>query len=80
MPFASKQDVQIFWLASSGVLPPRRDDPPLSNVAWNLIQCCWMRDPSERPAMKDIPERIIAIISPIPSLLCILKDRKVRQS
>jgi hypothetical protein len=69
MPFASKQAVQILRLASLGVLPQRRDEPPLSDEAWNLIQCCWMREASKRPAMKDIPERMMTIVNTIPSLL-----------
>jgi hypothetical protein len=80
MPFASKQGIQILRLVSLGVLPPRRDEPPLDDEAWNLIQCCWMREASKRPAMKDIPEMMMTILNPIPSLLSILKDKEVRQS
>ena len=38
-----------------------------------------MREASKRPAMKDIPERMMTILNPIPTLLSILKDKEVRQ-
>ena len=42
-----------------GMRPPRRDEPPLSDKAWELIQCCWEQEVSERPGMKDIAEWMI---------------------
>lgn len=54
MPFAGKQDIQILTLVSRGILPPRLDEPPLSDRAWSVIQSCWMRQASKRPRMKDV--------------------------
>ena len=39
-----------------GMRPPRRDEPPFSDKAWELIQCCWVEEASERPEMKDVAE------------------------
>ena len=43
---------------SRGELPSRRNEPPLSNGAWELIQGCWSRDGAKRPAISDVLERI----------------------
>ena len=63
--------MQILILILRGELPPRCDEPPLSDDAWSLIQSCWARQASKRPAMKDIVT---------PLLLYMLKDKKVRES
>ena len=67
-------------LVSRGELPPRLNEPPLSNEAWNLIQRCWTREASKRPTMKRIAEKMVTIIDPFPSFISILKNKKVRQS
>ncbi len=41
--------------------PPRLDLPPLDDELWRLIQQCWMKEPSKRPIMKDITERMMDI-------------------
>ena len=43
---------------SRGELPSRRDEPPLSNGAWELIQWCWARDGAKRPAITDVLDTI----------------------
>ena len=62
MPFAGKTDMQILKLISQGMRPPRCDEPPLSDYAWELIQCCWAQDASERPGMRNATEWMIAIL------------------
>jgi hypothetical protein len=81
--------VQNIRLVSRRTRAPR---PPLSDWAWKLIQSCWVRETSRRPAMKDVVERMMVAQNvtpnlipnsgghPIPSLLSILRDKKVRQS
>jgi len=41
-------------MISRGEHPPRRNQPPLSDRAWNLIQWCWVRDAAKRPGIGDI--------------------------
>ncbi|KAF8339497.1 kinase-like domain-containing protein, partial [Amanita rubescens] len=54
IPFSGKQDIQIMTLVSRGALPPRLDEPPLSDLTWNMIQRCWERKASKRPRIKDV--------------------------
>ena len=54
MPFAGKTDLQILRLISEGTRPHRRDEPPLNDKAWKLIQSCWAEVASERPDMEDV--------------------------
>jgi hypothetical protein len=61
MPFAGKTDMQILKLISQGMRPPRRDEPPLNNETWELIQRCWAQDALERPGMGNAVAWIIAI-------------------
>ncbi|KAF8333298.1 WD40-repeat-containing domain protein [Amanita rubescens] len=61
IPFVGKQDTQIWALIFRGILPSRLDEPPLSDGAWDVIQHCWERKPSERPNMKDAKERMMAL-------------------
>ncbi|KAF8336184.1 kinase-like domain-containing protein [Amanita rubescens] len=65
IPFAGKQDLQILTLISRGILPPRLDEPPLSDRAWNVIRCCWVREASERPRMKEITENMMSVTLPM---------------
>ena len=76
--------LQIIQRVVQGERSPRLDMPPLSNCSWNLIQSCWDHEASERPAMKDVVERMMApargtrnVI--LDFLLAILRDKKVRQ-
>ena len=48
-------------LVSRGNRPPRQDEPPLSDGAWELIEWCWVTEPPKRPRMKDIAEQMMAI-------------------
>jgi len=59
VPFAGKNEVQIWNLVTRGVLPPRLDEPPLSDGAWDIIQRCLTREPSKRPRMKDVVESLM---------------------
>ncbi|KAF8339466.1 kinase-like domain-containing protein [Amanita rubescens] len=61
IPFAGKTDLQILTLVSRGVLPPRLDEQPLSDGAWNVIRRCWVREPLSRPRMNNVVESMIAM-------------------
>ncbi len=58
IPFAGKTDLQIWTIVHRGKHPPRLDEPPLTDEAWDIIQRCWMTKPSERPRMKDVVESL----------------------
>ncbi len=79
IPFAGKQGLQIIAIVSQGIRPPRLHDPPLKDAAWELIDLCWARMASERPAIKDIAERMMSDPDrhPLQFLFFILKDWKV---
>lgn len=62
LPFADKTDMQIMKLIFQGTRPPRREEPPLDDKAWELIQRCWA-EALERPGMKDAAEWMMAILS-----------------
>ena len=53
--------MQIWNLIFRRTLPPRLDEPPLSDGAWDTIQRCWIRKPSERPRIKDVAQRMMAL-------------------
>lgn len=62
--------MQILTLVSRGVLPIRLPEQPLSDEAWDLIQRCWVREPSSRPTMKEVTASILVEIlrvAPLPS-------------
>ncbi|KAF8339454.1 hypothetical protein F5887DRAFT_1284425 [Amanita rubescens] len=61
IPFAGRKEIQLVTLVSRGNRPPRQDEPPLSDRAWELIQWCWVPEPPKRPRMKDIAEHMMAI-------------------
>ena len=79
VPFAAKRNAQVMWLVNRGERPPRLDKPSLSNWAWKLVQNCWAQDALERPAMKDVMERM-TIFDPLPVSISWLKYKKVRQN
>jgi hypothetical protein len=54
-------------LLSRGRRPPRQDEPPLSDVAWKLIEQCWVAEPQKRPTMKDATEQMMAISQSVSS-------------
>lgn len=62
LPFAGSKDVQIMKMISRGEHPPRQDEPPLSDRAWNLIQWCWVRDAAKRPTIEDVRKTMMAWI------------------
>ncbi|KAF8332872.1 kinase-like domain-containing protein, partial [Amanita rubescens] len=62
VPFSRKSAVQIWKLVTRCVLPPRLDEPPLSDGAWDIIQRCWTRETSKRPKMRDVVERLTWLI------------------
>ena len=76
--------MQILRLISRGELPPRCDEPPLSDDAWSMIQSCWARQASKRPAMKDIVKWMRTTPDSdsysLRLLLCMLKDKTVRKN
>ena len=54
-------------LFSRGALPPRLDEPPLSNGAWELILSCWVREASKRPGIDVITGRMAALFQSVSS-------------
>ncbi|KAF8338652.1 kinase-like domain-containing protein [Amanita rubescens] len=62
VPFAGRHALQIMRILTRGILPPRLDEPPLSDGAWDMIQRCWTRKPSKRPRMKDVVESLMWLI------------------
>ena len=53
--------MQILTLVSRGVLPPRLEEQPLSDGAWDVIQRCWAREPLKRPTMNNVVESMTAM-------------------
>ncbi len=51
--------MQIIALVARGTRPPRLEEPFLSDAAWEVIQRCWVREPSQRPRMKDVTESMM---------------------
>ncbi|KAF8339481.1 kinase-like domain-containing protein, partial [Amanita rubescens] len=58
MPFEGLKEVQIMRLISHGDRPSRREEPPLSDAAWELIQSCWVANAAKRPTIEDIAEKM----------------------
>ena len=44
------------WLVANGICPKRLDDPWMSDNIWCLIEHCLLKNPSERPKMRQIVE------------------------
>ncbi|KAF8339455.1 kinase-like domain-containing protein [Amanita rubescens] len=65
IPFAGKSDLQILSLVSRGIRPPRLDDQPMSDGAWDVIQRCWVREPLKRPRMNDVVESMIGMLQSV---------------
>ena len=40
-------------LVARGVCPERLENPRMGEYTWNLVQRCWMLNPSERPTMDE---------------------------
>ena len=53
--------MNIMILVCGGKRPPRRDEPLLSDEAWELIQQCWVMEPPNRPRMEDVAEQMMVI-------------------
>src|SRR6266576_5546025 len=60
VPFAGAKAIQIIKSVSRGQRPPRLQVPYLSDEAWKLMQYCWSKDKSTRPAIEDIVERVMS--------------------
>ena len=76
-------------LISQAERPPRREEPPLSDGAWELIQACWVAEAAKRPTIEDVTERMSVApaamqrnsdSSPVSLLLSILKQKQPRSS
>jgi hypothetical protein len=68
-------------LVSRGQRPPRQDEPPLSDGAWELIQQCWVMEPLKRPRMKDVAKQMNRALIPDAELSgeAIEASKEVRQ-
>ncbi|KAF8351824.1 kinase-like domain-containing protein, partial [Amanita rubescens] len=60
VPFKGKVEYQIMRLVASEERPDRLESPRMEDSTWNLIQDCWKGDPSQRPLMKQIVEKLIS--------------------
>jgi len=58
VPFAGTKAIQIIKSVSRGQRPPRLQVPYLSDEAWKLMQDCWSKEKSTRPAIEDVMERV----------------------
>lgn len=58
VPFKGKIEYQIMRLVASGERSDRLSSPKMEDSTWNLIRDCWKDDPSQRPSMKQIVEKI----------------------
>ena len=70
MPFAGKNEMQIWRSAISGVPPPRLYDPPISDDSWAVIQRCWAQEATTRPKMEEVNEGVMAIYQSLASVHC----------
>lgn len=46
-------------LVCSGERPLRLNEPRICDRAWDLIQWCWERDASRRPAIEDVTKFMV---------------------
>lgn len=69
-------DMQIIGSLASGKYSKRLADPSMDDRIWDLIQRCWLRNPSERPTM----EQILAwnLASPIIAEVCAISRVSVK--
>ena len=65
IPFAGKSELQILFLVYQGVRPPRLNEQPMSDEAWDVIQRCWVKEPLERPKMNNVVESMVAMSQPM---------------
>ncbi|KAF8339435.1 kinase-like domain-containing protein [Amanita rubescens] len=66
IPFAGRPEGQVIAFVIQNKRPPRQDEPPLSDGAWEVIQQCWVREPWKRPRMNDVIESLIAVSHSMP--------------
>ena len=59
----------MFLVVIQDKRPRRRDEPPLSDGAWEVVQRCWARETEKRPRMKDVVEGLStnAGMPPLPA-------------
>ncbi|KAF8339465.1 kinase-like domain-containing protein [Amanita rubescens] len=55
-PFFDVPAIQILSLVTRGERPPRLVEPLISDGMWELVQRCWVMQPSKRQRMRDIVE------------------------
>ena len=55
LPFHDSKDTAVvITVITSDERPPRPTHPELSDKLWELIEKCWRRDPSQRPAIQEV--------------------------
>ena len=74
MPFQDLCGSQILqhWVIN-GKHPVRLNSPPIDDGIWNVIQHCWLQDPSKRPMVKQIVKAGMMFTS-LPLLLTSLSE------
>ena len=73
MPFQDLRGSQILQLVANGKRPVQLGSPPIDDAVWNVIQHCWLQDPSRRPMMKQIVKAGMMFTS-LPLLLDALSE------
>jgi hypothetical protein len=53
-PFGGLGPLPIIEAVTRGERPPRLDNPPLSDDAWNLVNQCWAQNKRLRPGIRDV--------------------------
>ena len=54
IPFDGLGAMQIIKAVIQGERPPRLDNPPLHDDAWNLMHQCWAQSKRLRPGIRDV--------------------------
>ena len=61
LPFGENMtSTQVVRLVIKGRRPDRLRDPPLSDVAWSLIETCWDQDPGRRPSIDEVVDTMFS--------------------
>ncbi len=61
-PFPGLGEYQIIKRVTDGERPLRLETPGMGDDTWDLIQNCWAPNPSVRPNMEDVVEKMTFIM------------------
>lgn len=66
-PFSGEVGPTVLMMVLDGERPPRDGDFP--DILWDMVQRCWMAQPSDRPNIKEVLqcfEKVIELLRPPP--------------